>query len=63
LSDGNRRLLGVCFAEKGPPAMIIQKNTFLQMTQNRNIGEGFDEELILSVSLPGMKSGTFNIIH
>jgi hypothetical protein len=33
------------------------------MTQNRNIGEGFDEELILSVSLPGMKSGTFNIIH
>ena len=33
------------------------------MTQTRNICEGFDEELILSVSLPGMKYGAFNIIH
>jgi hypothetical protein len=33
------------------------------MTQTRNSGEGFDEELILSVIFPGMKSGAFNIRH
>ncbi len=41
----------------------LSKKYFLAMTKTRNISEGFDEESILSVSLPGMKPRAFNVRH